>query len=93
MNDDELMDQLLRDAMAADVPRLSPGFNDRVIERLRPRRLTAVGRTVISIYVVAAAATAVWFIQDLRMELIAAAGATAVAAGASAYARRLASDR
>ena len=93
MNDDELMDQLLRDAMAADVPRLSPGFDDRVIERLRPRRLTAVGRTVISIYVVAAAATAVWFIQDLRMELIAAAGATAVAAGASAYARRLASDR
>jgi len=94
MRDDELMDQLLRDAMAADVPQLSPTFDAEVMERLRPRRLTPMGRVVIAVYAVAAVATAAWLMQDLRMELIAAAVAitVTVAVGASAYVRRLAAS-
>ncbi len=57
MNDDELMDQLLRDALTAEVPQLSPGFDARVLRRVRPRRLTPAGRVVIALYIVIAAAS------------------------------------
>ncbi len=43
MHDDDAMDRLLRDAMAADAPRLSPAFDARVLRRVRPRRLTPLG--------------------------------------------------
>ena len=42
MHDDDMMDQLLRDALSADVPRLSSGFDARVLRRVRPRRLTPI---------------------------------------------------
>ena len=92
MHDDDAMDRLLRDAMAADAPQLSPAFDARVMRRVRPRRLTPTGRVVIAVYVVAAAAAAVWLMRDLPMEWIVAAVAIGgpVAAGASAYVRRLA---
>jgi hypothetical protein len=92
MHDDEAMDRLLRDAMAADAPRLSAGFDTRVMRRVRPRRLTPMGRVVIAAYVVVAAVTAVWLMRDLRLESIVAAAVIGVpvAAGASAYGRRLA---
>ena len=92
MHDDDVMDRLLRDAMAADAPQLSPAFDARVMRRVRPRRLTPMGRVVIAVYVVVAAATAAWLMQDLPMESIVAAVAIGVpvAAGASAYGRRLA---
>ena len=44
MHDDELMDRLLRDVMAADAPQLSPGFDTRVMRRVRPRRLAPLRR-------------------------------------------------
>lgn len=90
--DDDVMDRLLRDAMAADAPQLSSGFDARVMRRVRPRRLTTIGRVVIAVYIVAAAATAVWLMRDLHMASIAAALVIGVpvASGASAYARRLA---
>ena len=92
MHDDEVMDRLLRDAMAADAPQLSPAFDARVMRRVRPRRLTPIGRVVIAVYIVVAAATAVWLMRDLPMESIVAAVVIGVpvAAGASAYGRRLA---
>ena len=95
MHDDEVMDRLLKDAMAAEAPQLSPEFDARVMRRVRPRRLTPMGRVVIAIYVVVAAATAVWLMRDLPMESIVAAVAIGVpvAAGASAYGRRLAPRR
>ena len=95
MHDDEAMDQLLRNAMAADPPQLSPGFDARVMRGVQPRRLTPMGRLVIAVYVVVAAATAVWLMRDLRVEAIVAAVVIGVplAAGASAYGRRLALDR
>jgi len=91
MHDDHVMDQLLRDAMAADVPQLSPAFDTQVMRSVRPRRLTPMGRVVIAVYIVVAAGTAVWLMRDLRMELIAAALAVGVpvAAAASVYGRRL----
>ena len=91
MRDDELIDRLLRDAMAADVPQLPPAFDAEVMERLRPRRLTMMGRVVIAAYTLVAAATAGWLMRDLRIDLIASAVAIGVpvAVGASAYVRRL----
>ena len=92
MHDDEVMDRLLRDAMAADAPQLSPAFDARVMRRVRPRRLTPMGRVVIAVYIVVAAATAVWLMRDLPMMSIVAALVIGVpvAAGARAYGRRLA---
>ena len=92
MHDDELMDRLLRDVMAADAPQLSPGFDARVMRRVRPRRLTPIGRAMIAVYIVVAAATAVWLMRDLPIESIVAAVVIGVpvAAGASTYGRRLA---
>jgi hypothetical protein len=95
MHDDEVMDQLLRDAMTADVPQLSSGFDARVRRRVRPRRLTPIGRAVIAAYVVIAVATTVWLLRDVQMTWIVAAvaiGAPAAAA-ASLYGRRLAVGR
>jgi tetrahydromethanopterin S-methyltransferase subunit E len=91
MHDDEVMDQLLRNAMAADAPQLSPAFDARVMRRVRPRRLSPVGRVVIALYIVVAAATAVWLMQDLQMEsiVVAVVIGVPVAAGAGAYGRRL----
>jgi hypothetical protein len=92
MNDDEVMDRLLRDAMAADAPQLSRAFDARVMRRMRPRGLTPIGRVVIAVYVLVAVATTVWLVRDLPMESIVASVAVGVplATGASAYVRRLA---
>ncbi len=91
MQTDDAMDQLLRDAMATKVPQLSPGFDARVLRRVRPRRLTPLGRVVNGVYVLVAAATAAWLMHDLPMTAIVAALVIGVpiAVGAGAYGRRL----
>lgn len=91
MHDDEMMDRLLRDSMAAEAPRLSPAFDARVLRRVRPRRLTRMGRVAMVVYIVVAAATAAWLMRDLPMTSIVAAVVIGVpvAAGVSAYGRRL----
>jgi hypothetical protein len=95
MHDDEMMDALLRNAMTADAPRLSPGFDARVLRRVRPRRLTPIGRAVIAAYVVVAVAATLWLMRDVQTTWIVAAVAigTPVAAAASIYGRRLAVGR
>ncbi len=92
MHDDDAMDRLLRHALTGEVPRLSPGFDDRVMRRVRPRRLTAAGRAVMATYAVVAVAAAAWVMRDVPVAWIAAAVVAGVlaAAGAGAYARRLA---
>lgn len=92
MNDDEVMDRLLREALAADAPQLSPKFDARVMRCVRPRRLPPMGRVLIAIYSAVAAAMAVWLMRDVPIESIVAAVAIAVpfAVGATAYVRRLA---
>src|SRR5262245_25203669 len=95
MHDDEMMDGLLRDAMTAEAPRLSPGFDARVLRRVRPRRLTSIGRAALAAYVVVAVAATVWLMRDVQTTWIVAAVAigTPVAAAASIYGRRLAVGR
>jgi hypothetical protein len=92
MNEDDVMDQLLKKAMAADAPELSPGFDDRVLEQLRPRRLTGAGRAVIAIYIVVATGTTAWLMRDLSAAAIASglALSAALAAATSVYGRVLA---
>ena len=91
MHDDDAMDRLLKGAMAADVPQLSPAFDARVMRHMRPRRLTSMGRVIIAVYIAAAATTAIWLMRDLPLESIAAALAitVTVAAASSAYGRKL----
>lgn len=95
MRDDQLMDALLRDAMAEDAPRLADDFDARVMARLRPRRLTRAGRVAIGGYAVAATATAAWLMHGLGAGPILAAMTitAAIAAGASAYVRALHTGR
>jgi hypothetical protein len=91
MHDDDVMDRLLKDAMAADAPQLTPGFDARVMHSVRPRRLTPMGRVAIAAYALVAAATTGWLMRDLPVEsiLVAVAISVPVAAAASAYGRRL----
>lgn len=91
MRDDQLMDELLRDAMAEDAPRLADDFDAQVMARARPRQLTRAGRVWIGGYAVAATATAAWLMHGLGAGPIVAAMTVtaAIAAGASAYARSL----
>ena len=93
MHDDDPMDRLLSETLAAEPPRLSPDFDARVLRRLRPRRLTPVGRGVIAAYAVVATATAAWFLKGLPLESIALAVvvSAALAAAAGAYGRHLVS--
>jgi len=93
MHDDDAMDRLLRDAMATEMPQMSPGFDARLMRRIRPRRLTAVGRVVLVLYVFLAVAGAAWFMRDLDARAILAALllSLSIAGGTMAYGRRLAS--
>lgn len=92
MRDDDAMDRLLREAMAAEPPRLSPAFDARVMRRVRPRRLTPAGRAVMVVYALLAAAAMAWLLRDLPPEWIAgsAVAVVLIAVAAGAYARRLA---
>ncbi len=95
MRDDESMDRLLRDALAAEVPQLPPTFDARVMRGVRPRRLSPGGRVVMTVYAVAASAASVWLLRDLPVSLVIAAVLVGVpiAAGAGAYWQRLAAGR
>jgi hypothetical protein len=92
MHDDQLMDTLLTEAMAADEPRLSPGFDNKVMRAVRPRRLGATGRVVMTGYAVTAVAATVWFMSSLPLTAVAASIAITVlvAVGLGVYGRRLA---
>jgi hypothetical protein len=92
MRDDDVMDDLLRKTLAGDVPELSPAFDTSVMKRVRPRRLAATDRLVMAAYGVTAVAAAALLMQDLPIAWIAGAVAIAapIAAGVSAYGRRLA---
>lgn len=91
MRDDELMDRMLRDAMTADEPTLSPDFDAQVMRRVQPRRLTSIGRAVLGGYVVAAMAIVIWAMQGLPLLSIAGslAASAAIAVAGGAYSRHL----
>jgi hypothetical protein len=95
MHDDDLMDGLLRKNLAAAAPRLSPDFDARVMRAVQPRRLTRGGRMVMAVYALIAVVLMVWVMRDLDPRWIAGALLVLIplAAGASAYGRRLAMGR
>lgn len=92
MHDDDAMDRLLKMALAQERPGLSPGFDARLVRRLRPRRLTQVGRAAIGVYALAAVGLMAWLMHDLPVPSIAVGVAlcTLVAVSASAYAKGIA---
>lgn len=95
MHNDDSMDQLLRKTMAEKAPELTPGFDDRVMRRVRSRRLTRSGKTVLVAYFVVATATTAWLMRDLPVTAVIASIAISipVAVATGFYGRRLAGSR
>ena len=91
MRDDELMDNLLRDALKAEIPQLPRGFDEKVLRRVRGPKLDARGRAVMAIYGAASASAAVWLMRDVPLEWVGVSLVVlgGVAAGISAYVRSL----
>lgn len=91
MSVDHEMDVFLRETMAGESPQLSPGFDARVLRRVRPRRLTSTGRVVLVGYGAAAALVTSWClyaVDPLALAMAVVVGIP-VAAGTRAYAHRL----
>jgi hypothetical protein len=84
------MDRLLREAMAAGEPRLSPAFDARLARRLRPRRLSSTGRLVMTVYTVAALVVSVWTMRSASLDwsVVAAAVLVPLAVVAIVHRRR-----
>ena len=89
MTEQDHVDRWLREAMAAEEPRLSSSFDARLAKRLKPARLTPTARLVLLAYIVAAvvvSALALWSVElDSRIVFATMAGTLAATA---AYGRR-----
>ena len=69
MSDDRNMDHLLRHTMAATpAPELSSGFDQRLMKRLRPRRLDAAGRLAIRAYALLALMVSIWVMREQAID-------------------------
>jgi hypothetical protein len=91
MHVDDEMDGVLRRAMSAEAPRMSPGFEADVLRRVRPRRLTRAGRVVMAAYAIGAVVATAWLLRGLD-PIVIALGVTAgvaLSAGAGVYAQHL----
>lgn len=75
MSDQEGMDRLLRQALSAPMPSVSPGFDRRVMRATRPRRLERTGVLVMTAYAGVAVVVSVWAMRgaDIGWGLMAAA--------------------
>lgn len=92
MSEQEKMDQWLRQAMSAELPpTVSPGFDDRLAKRLRPRRLHPSGRLVLACYALVALTISVWAMrsQSIEWSLVAISIAVPLVVTATVYRRRL----
>ena len=90
-HDDELMDRLLQDAMRAEPPAASPGFDGDVMRRVRLRRLGPLGRVVMGVYIVLAMCAAAWVLANVPAASVPTALAIAVpiVAAVTTYTQRL----
>jgi hypothetical protein len=73
MRDDQMMDGILRTAMAAPQPEMSPTFAQDVLRRTAPRRLAPGARVAMWAYAVVSAAVCVWMMRDLPVAVTATA--------------------
>jgi len=87
MRDDEMMDALLRTALAAPPPRLLDGFERAVMRRTAPRRLSMTGWATLLVYGIASIVACVWFMRGLPVPIIAGGllFGVAIALSATAY--------
>jgi hypothetical protein len=90
MHDDDLMDQLLKNAMTAPVPQLPDDFDAKVLQRVERHRLAPAGRAVMAAYAVMAVVVMAWFMRAVPIEWIIGGFAVAFVAAAtlSVYVRK-----
>src|SRR5262249_52806875 len=94
-DNDDAMDRLLRESMAAEAPELSPAFDAAVLDNVRGPRLAPWGRAIMGAYVVIATAFTVWALHDVSALLMAVSlgGGALVAFALRSYARALVIER
>ena len=68
VSEQDHVDRRLREAMAADEPRLSSAFDARLARRLEPRRLTPTARLEVLAYIVAAVAVSVLAMRTVELD-------------------------
>ena len=91
MSEQDHVDRWLREAMAADEPRLSSSFDARLAKCLKPARLTRTGRLVLLAYLVAAIAVSVMAMRTVELDSrFVVATMVGTLAAAAAYGRRFA---
>ena len=89
MSEQDHVDRWLREAMAADEPRLSSSFDARLARRLKPARLTPTARLVLLAYIVAAVAVSVLAMRTVELDSrIVVATMVGTLAATAAYGRR-----
>jgi len=95
MDDDSLIDDVLKAALATAAPEPSPGFHAAVRRRLASRSVSSWRVWVLAAYTVASAIACVWLLRDLPLVLVGAclAGGAGAALSTGLYASRLAGLR
>lgn len=76
MRDDDMMDGmdgLLRATMSESAPTPSPTFEQDVMRRTAPRRVTRAGRIALYTYALASVVLCVWLMRDLPLAMSAVA--------------------
>lgn len=93
MSEQEHLDRLLRESMAAPAPRLSSGFDQKLQRRLHTRQLGAGARWTLILYALLSLAASVWLMRHEAIDwtLVAVAVLAPLAAAAVVFARRLSS--
>ena len=91
MSEQDHVDRWLREAMAAEEPRLSSSFDARLARRLKPARLTPIARLVLLAYIVAAIAVSILAMRTVELDSrIVIATMVGTLAATAAYGRRFA---
>ena len=67
----ERIDQALREAFTAPVPRLSADFDRKLEKRLRSGRLSSGARLVLTLYILAALVGTIWAVRSVPLEWLA----------------------
>ena len=90
MTDDERMDQLLHQTMAARAPGPSSDFDARLGRRLRATGPSRAGRLLLAAYAIVALGATVWVMRSASLDwMFVASAVVPVAIVVAVYRRRL----